>query len=268
MFMAFSLCVLFTVSLFNAWWVIPLIPLEEKIIFILLAVFVPSVTLCFIRIIEIVGSKHFIKFFLGTYYVPKNSDLVIIFIDMVGSAEMAERMDAEKNMMFISQFIYDASSVFKKNGGDILNFTGDGLLVTWPRNSADKAFEAIKQLQGRFNFKKEYYLKHFNALPEYRIGGHAGKVTMAQIGDGKLFLALCGDVVNAASRIEELNKRLQTNVLLSEDFIISLKSRRRDGLVKVGKERLRGKTEELDLYTFRDSLQSNNDLEGQLRFNF
>ena len=79
-----------------------------------------------------------------------------------------------------------------------------------------------------------------------RIGLHAGQIVLSHIGaiDHYEYRAV-GDIVNTASRIEGLNKQLNTSVLASEETIDGL-----EGLVtrELGSFHLKGKQIPVNMY--------------------
>ena len=97
--------------------------------FIGIAILVPTISVGLLRIIDMIGQKHFTEFIMGTYYRPIERDRIVLFIDMAGSTSMAEKLEPRQSMKLIADFIYDCSYIFRIYGGDILNYTGDGLVV-------------------------------------------------------------------------------------------------------------------------------------------
>lgn len=222
--------------------------------FIGMAIIVPSISIGLVRVIDMIGQKHFIDFVLGTYHQPQERNSLVLFLDMVGSSGMAEKLEAKKSMNLIAQFIYDCGYIFRINGGDILNYTGDGLVVLWPRNQSNSALAAIHSLRLHFASKevKTRYWKKYGIVPDFRIGLHAGPVVISQIGEEKLFLGLYGDVVNTSARLEQLNKDLGTKVLMSAEAIMGLNQSWRSLLKPLGERKVRGREEKVSVYTLYD----------------
>lgn len=224
---------------------------ETLIAFIALAVFVPTLTIAFLRIIHIVGAKHFLHFLFGTYHTPIESDKIVLFIDMIGSTKMAEKLSPKDSMRLISRFIFDASAIIRRHGGDIVNYTGDGLVVLWPINKANRAIEAIHNMRKRFNKTRPEYQLEFGVRPYVRMGLHAGPVVISQIGEEKLFLGLYGDTVNTAARLEQMNKSLETHVLISQQVVERLDPQWISKLDPLGPKAVPGRKEPIETYALR-----------------
>lgn len=127
------------------------------------------------------------------------------------------------------------------NGGEISDVKGDGLLALWNAESAGAAFknrvcraclEIVEQVDG-LNRRQPAH-----RLPT-RLGVDFGPIAIARVGARERFeYRPVGDPVNTASRLEELNKLLQTKILVSDSFAQDV-----SGFVfrDVGSFRLRGK---------------------------
>lgn len=191
------------------------IPKSYYVFFAFMMFIIPTLTSYLLNIINTVGSKHIFHVLIGTYKRPVEAMKVVLFIDMVGSTEVAEKLSPPKSMELISRFIFDASYIFRIYGGGVMNYTGDGLIVIWPIEKAIESLRSINALEKRLLKYKKDYQKKYNYVPKFRAGIHAGKVVLSQVGEDRLFLSLYGDVVNTTARLEQMNKKLGTNILIS-----------------------------------------------------
>ncbi len=244
-------CFALTATIFNGWSLVPEIPAHAYHVFLMMAVAVPTLTIGMLKIIHMIGARHFLHFLFGTYHRPVEKSRVVLFMDMVDSSKIAEKLEPKESMLLISRFIFDASAMIRKHGGDILNYTGDGLVVVWPLSKADRALGAVFAMRRRFEKIRPLYQKEFGIKPYFRMGLHAGKVVIAQIGEEKLFIGLYGDTVNTSSRLEEMNKKLDTNVLISGTVKQWLSKKWIDRLEPMGSKSIRGREGKIDVYTLR-----------------
>ena len=125
---------------------------------------------------------------------------------------------------------------------------GDAVMAIWAagtstataRQNACHAALEIAQAVDEFN-----RLSPSTSLPT-RIGLHSGQIFIGSVGaDDRYEYRAVGDIVNAASRIEGLNKQLGTRILVSQEVAEGLSSI----LVReLGSFRLVGKTNPLVIY--------------------
>jgi adenylate cyclase len=251
MFGCIGLCFLLTVLVSDSWGIVSQIPRELYQILLAMAVIVPTLSMGLLKIIDMIGPRHFLALLIGTYYKPVEQDRIVLFLDIVGSSAIAERMGHLHGINLIARFIFDASGTFRLYGGDVISYTGDGLVVTWPRRQADKPVMAVIALRARLLSNMSFYLREFGMVPEFRVGIHAGKVIISQVGEEKLFLALYGDTANTAGRLEKMNKELNTWVLISGELIADMSKSCRNLLQSLGIQTIKGKDDSVEVFTLR-----------------
>ena len=255
MALTITICTFITLTVYNQWSLFNQLPLKIYIIIFSLIFTIPTLSISFLRIIDMIGANHFIHFLFGTYHRPIEKQAIVMFLDMEGSSAMAEKLKARRAMALIARFIFDASATFRMYGGDILNYTGDGLVLLWPVTKADKAIASVEALQSRLENNKQKYIKEFGIMPDFRIGLHAGKVIISQIGEEKLFLGLYGDVVNTASRLESMNKELGTKIIFSNDVKRRLSLERQACVKALGLKEIRGRDGKIKVFTLKNNLK-------------
>lgn len=236
-----------TLFAYGQWQMLDVI-LEHYILFLSVTVGIPSFAIGLLKAIDMIGSRHFLQLLCGTYHTPVEKERIVLFLDMVGSSAIAEKLGPKKSLSAIAFFIFDTSAIFRRFGGDIINYTGDGLVIIWPRKQADRVFLAIQKLKESFYEHRLSYKEKFGFVPDFRIGVHAGPVVIGQIGEEKLFLGLYGDVVNTAARLEQMNKALGTKVLLSRTIANELNTANQSLLTPKGIHEVRGKNEQIEVF--------------------
>jgi class 3 adenylate cyclase/tetratricopeptide (TPR) repeat protein len=128
--------------------------------------------------------------------------LTVLFCDLVGSAELAGRLDPEELRDVIRAYQQVAAAVVARFEGHVAQYLGDGLLVYFgypiaheddPRRAAQAALSMLEAFQ-RFSFRLQG-----------RIGIHTGLVVAGEIGVGGHVEQLAlGDTPNIAARLQEL----------------------------------------------------------------
>jgi class 3 adenylate cyclase len=225
------------------------IPRELLEDFMGMSVVIPTLTIIILKIIDMIGENHVFHFLFGTYHRPVEVKRIVMFIDMVGSSAAAEKLAPKLGMDLVARFIFDASVACRTHGGDIVNYTGDGLVVLWPLFRPDKALRAYDSLNARLEANTAAYEKEFGIVPSFRMGLHAGNVVISQIGAEKLFLGVYGDVVNTAARLEQLTKDMGTRILFSKAARQHLISSFQKRIKPMGSTEVRGREGEVDIFT-------------------
>ena len=228
---------------FDTYWILEKLPSWLLIFFLVQLI---------IEIIEKYSPGIFLDVFLGKYVHPRIEKRIIMFIDLKDSTPIAEKLGHKDYFRFIRDFIYFISIALIEYNGRIYQYVGDEIVVSWPFNATnskkcmDALIEARKILQknsGRFRRK-------FDIVPEFRVGIHAGEVTIGEIGLIKKDLAMSGDTMNTTARIRSACSELKQKFIVSKDFIdaIDLKEWQSESLGIVD---LKGKDKGVELFALK-----------------
>jgi adenylate cyclase len=155
----------------------------------------------------------------------ESSDLVYgacLFTDAEKYSTLSERITPRELSSFMNNYYKAIFEPVKDHGGIVSDVIGDSMLAIWAsmhsdsdlRKQACMAALDIERAVDRFN-KSSGLLR----LPT-RIGVDAGHMSMGHIGalDHYEYRAV-GDCVNTASKLEGLNKYLQTRILVSDHVL-------------------------------------------------
>jgi adenylate cyclase len=166
---------------------------------------------------------------------------ICLFTDVAEYTTLSETLDPMELGRLMNRYYETMFKPVKTNGGYVSGVIGDSMLALWATTSSE-AIAKEKACVAALDIQKE--LKLFYESSEFpnlttRIGLHCGQILLGHIGalDHYEYTPM-GDIVNTASRIEYLNKRLSTGLLVSEEMVHQL-----NGLLtrEVGKFRLAGK---------------------------
>ncbi len=142
-------------------------------------------------------------------------DAVVLFVDIAGFTALAESMRPAETALFLRAFHEMVETVADPLGGTIMDFAGDGVLVVFglPEPAKGDATRALRFIEGLFCQAAADGM-------HLRAGGHAGPVQFSLLGGLRhRIVSISGDVVNTASRLQELARTHGTALALSDDLI-------------------------------------------------
>ena len=83
------------------------------------------------RIDQMLGRGVLTKFLTGYYYRPREEERIFMFLDLVGSTELAERIGHLAFHRLMNEFIRDVTEPILVSRGEIYDYVGDEVIVTW-----------------------------------------------------------------------------------------------------------------------------------------
>ncbi|MGE0495493.1 MAG: adenylate/guanylate cyclase domain-containing protein [Vulcanimicrobiota bacterium] len=123
--------------------------------------------------------------------------LTVMFVDMVGSSQLSERLDAEALRDHVREYQRVCARAIESCGGYVAQYLGDGVLAYfgYPVAHGDDARRAAMAARAILEQKQQ----------QVRIGLHTGPVVIGEMGAGRRHERLAlGEVPNLAARLEGL----------------------------------------------------------------
>lgn len=156
----------------------------------------------------------------GKYLSPKTEKRLIMFLDLKDSTPIAESLGHERYFLFIKDFIYYVSNAVLENGGRIFQYVGDEVVVTWPYRKSDvvKSINTVILARRTLQHASDYFRRRYDFIPEFRVGLHAGEVTIGEVGVMKKDIAISGEAMNICARIRTACGELNQKYIVSQDF--------------------------------------------------
>jgi adenylate cyclase len=191
----------------------------------------------------------FVDILLGKYVNPKIEKRIVMFIDLKDSTPIAEQLGSQQYFRFIREFIYQVSDALIEYGGRIYQYVGDEIVVSWMLNvpNARKCILALIKAKRNINRRQAMFMRLYKIIPEFRVGIHAGEVTVGEIGVIKKDLAMSGDTMNTAARIRSASAELNQDIIASKFFLDHIHSKTWKSK-SLGMVELKGKTNEMELF--------------------
>ena len=151
----------------------------------------------------------------GTELEGDEVPVTVLFLDIRGFTELAERQSARSVVVQLNAFYGRVVPVIERHGGHANKFVGDGLLAVFgaPDRLPDHADRAVAAALDVVEGVRQAY---GDAL-RVGIGVNTGRVIAGTIGGGgHVEFTVIGDAVNTAARVEELTRETGDEVLITE----------------------------------------------------
>lgn len=167
----------------------------------------------------------------GQLAAPACRPVTVLFVDLRDFTALSSRYPAETVVELLNRFFALAVPAIAAERGHVNKFLGDGLLAVFGApvavdDAPDRALRAALEIRRRLaelNVSLEG-----QQLPRLQMGAavHTGQVVVGTIGspEHKLEYTVVGEAVNLASRLEGLNKRFGTEILLTRETAEQLKN--------------------------------------------
>ncbi|MFC1454096.1 adenylate/guanylate cyclase domain-containing protein [Verrucomicrobiota bacterium] len=200
---------------------------------------------------RMLGPNVLLSFFTGRYHTPVEEERIFMFLDLVSSTTIAEKIGNLNFHVFLNDFYYDITDAILSAKGAIYKYVGDEVIICW--KTADKSnnfrciqlfFDIIKIIES----KKGKYLDRFGFIPYFRAGIHCGPVIVGEMGDYKQEISFLGDTVNTTSRIQEACKDYKTNLLVTSELLDRVDLPPDYKIRKYGETFLKGKEKPMTLF--------------------
>ena len=148
---------------------------------------------------------------------PQTKLTTTLFTDIAGFSTMSEMMTPEDIIEFLNQYFAAMVIPIEKYNGVIHQFQGDAILATFnlPKDDEHHAYNAVSAAVEMLKVSQAQAFGDYHSI-HTRIGINTGDAVCGTIGgESRLGITVHGDEVNLASRIEQLNKEFDTQILVS-----------------------------------------------------
>ena len=197
------------------------------------------------------GPGNLLYMFLGRYHHPQIENRIFLFIDLKDSTTIAEKLGHIKYSRLLQAFFIDLNYVMPRYYGNIYQYVGDEAVITWRKPVGLKDLNCIRfyyAFKKRIERRSNYYQKKYGLVPEFKAGINMGEVTAAEVGINKREIAYHGDVLNTASRIQQLCNEFGKSILTTKT-IVNYLPKRDFNIQLLGEKHLKGKTKPEKIYS-------------------
>lgn len=183
----------------------------------------------------------------GGTLAPIERNATVLFVDIAGFTKMTEKKGARETVSTLNAYFNVATKITGENGGIVTQFQGDAILAVFnvPNETDNHAERAMKTATALLDTVSTE--KFAGESLRIRIGINSGPVVAGIVGGGgREGYTVHGNTVNLAARLESLNKRYGTPILVSETTAASLNS---NDLEKVDDALVDGVSGQVGVYT-------------------
>jgi len=158
----------------------------------------------------------------------EQKEVTILFSDLRDFTPLIEQNDPKQMIQMMNMYFKEMDDAIKENNGLIMQFIGDeiyavfGAPIYTPNHSVNAVNAAISMNEKMTALNTKFKEKGWPVL-KHGIGVHSGHALAANIGspDRKSYL-LIGNTVNIASRLQDLNKKFCTELIISEKTVLKI----------------------------------------------
>jgi len=190
--------------------------------------------------------------------------VTILFTDISSYSTIIEHMSPEVAVKILNQYFSSMHDIIEKYNGYILNYIGDALMVSFgaPKsleNHEVKAVECALEMREQLKILNEnwdndetsrFWKNHKIKYVTNRTGVHTGSIIAGNIGSNRMLqYSAIGDVVNIASRLEQVNKEFDTSISISEEIYNSLTKELHESVKLSGEIKLKGRSSLSKVYS-------------------
>ncbi len=196
-----------------------------------------DLTLDFNRMVKGLEERDTIKNLFGRYLASEIYDAImdgrvnldgaryeatVMFTDIRDFTSISQTMPPEAVFAFLNEYLESMIEAITRSGGIIDKFLGDGILAVFglpvPSNDhAERAFRAALAMRDALEALNEKRKARGDFPIEIGAGLHTGSVIAGNVGnERKMQFTVIGDTVNMASRVEGVNKRAKSHIVMSE----------------------------------------------------
>ncbi len=213
-------------------------------------------TFFYLEVSERLGPGGLAGFILGKYHKPKKETRIFMFLDIKGSTQIAEMLGHKRYFDFLNDFFSDITDSVIFSKGDIYQYVGDEVVVSWTLRNGLKNAQCMKcffDIKQNIQKRKDDYLNTYGFVPDFKAGFNHGEVMAGEIGLVKRDLVFSGDVLNTGARIQEKCNVYGVDNLISRGLIKFISLPDEMTCERVDSITLRGKKSKVELYTVKSA---------------
>ena len=224
---------------------------STQVVAVIFAFVATAVFLFVLQISQIIGGRTLRDWVLGRYYRPRLEERFFLFVDLLGSTALAERIGPIAVHQFLNRIFVLASDPVDDHRGDVYQYVGDEIVITWTES---KGRPHARPLACFFDIERALasasigFVRDFGVEPRVRGAIHVGPVIAGEVGGSKRDIVFHGDVLNTASRLEQVARERNRRLVVSATALARCRGTDAFVVEDLGAHVLRGRTSPMLLY--------------------
>lgn len=209
-------------------------------------------TQIFMQVRDSFGYGVLPNFILGRYNKPKEECRIFMFLDLKSSTTIAEKLGHIQYHNLLNDFFDDINDSIIFTKGQIYQYIGDEITVSWVMENGienENCLRCFFSIRDKIESNSPRYMERYGLIPDFKAGLHCGNITIGEVGVIKKEIVFTGDVLNTASRIQELCNNYGERLLVSKELLDVLQIENRYSIKKIDEVTLKGKRTKNILYT-------------------
>jgi adenylate cyclase len=210
-----------------------------------------AVSFVFVAVVQaagLVGRSTFLDLLRGRYRHPRLERRFFLFVDMVGSTAVAERLGPLEAHRLLARVFAALAEPVAARRGEIYQYVGDEIVVTWTEANGVPAARPVHcffEMEAALLEQSAQFRAAFGEVPRLRGALHLGEVVAGEVGEQRRAIVFHGDAINATSRLEQATRELGCRFLVSGDALRALGPLRGLRCRDMGELALRGRQQPL-----------------------
>ena len=188
--------------------------------------------------------------------------VTIVFTDLVGYSSLSEKMSPAEVVNLLNTYFGLMGEIIEEHHGCVIEFVGDAMFCVFGApsalpNHAELAVRCALAMQAKLasvhaeweHAEPKLWHGQGSAPLRMRIGIHSGIVIAGNVGTAsRTKYSIIGDTVNVAARVEQLNKELGTETLITEETLFRLPDAQRRAALPRGEHKVKGRDRGVVVY--------------------
>lgn len=158
----------------------------------------------------------------------RTQNVTVMFVDIVGFTAYASENSPDEVIKTLRAFHARMERQVFQHDGTLDKYLGDGLMATFGtpfvgKNDALNALRCARSMLNEIKLLNKEWKASGKPTIRVGVGLHYGSVVLADIGSNRLEFAVIGNTVNIASRIENLTRKLNCSLAMSDALVSEVK---------------------------------------------